>query len=177
MKFKVIDSKVIHRGEIFSVRVDQVETESGNRTTREVADTQGASVIFALTEENKILVAEQFRYPHQKRMLELPAGKIDKGESPVQCALRELEEETGFKAGEIINLGELATSPGFTSEIIHLFLARKLEKGEENKGEWEKDLQIFYFSLKEFEDKIYSGEIVDAKTICAFFLAKNKLKE
>ncbi len=173
MNYKIDKSEIIYRGKVFDLQVDEITYNSGNKGIREIAIHAGGAVVLPLKDDGKIIMVRQFRYPFNKFMLELPAGKLDKGEDPFNCAYRELEEETGYKSDNIIKLGAICTTPGFCSEILHLYLARDLVTGKHNREEGEAGMEVFEFSIEELETKIRNGEITDAKTICAFHLAKN----
>jgi ADP-ribose pyrophosphatase len=166
MNYKIKRSDKIFSGKVFDIQVDEIEYDSGNGGVREIVFHPGGAVALPVTAEGKIILVKQFRYPLQVTVLELPAGKLDEGEDPEICAVRELEEETGFKAGRVSKLGAIYTSPGFCSEILHIYLAEDLTKGSHNREEGEVDMEVLKFSIDEIEDKIRSGEIVDSKTIC-----------
>lgn len=166
MNYKITKSDKIFSGKVFDIKVDKIEYDSGNSGVREVVIHPGGAVTLAVKDNGKIIIVEQFRYPLQQKVLELPAGKLDEGEDPQICAVRELEEETGFKPGKVTKLGAIYTSPGFCSEILHIYLAEDLQQGSLNREEGEVDMVIHEFTLEEIEQKIASGEIVDAKTIC-----------
>jgi ADP-ribose pyrophosphatase len=172
MNFKLLKSDTIFQGKVFDLQVDEIEYDSGNKGIREVAIHSGGSVIIALTEDYKIVMVNQFRYPLQRFLYELPAGKLDEGEDPQVCALRELQEETGYKANSITKLGAIVTTPGFCTETLHIYLAQDLTNGNHNREEGEFGMQIIELTLKEIEDKIKNGEIYDAKTISGIMLAK-----
>jgi ADP-ribose pyrophosphatase len=172
MNFKLIKSDTIFKGKVFDLQVDEIEYESGNKGIREVAIHQGGSVIVALTDDYKIVMVNQFRYPLQRYLYELPAGKLEQGEDPQVCALRELKEETGYNANSIIKLGSIVTTPGFCTEMLHIFLAQELTNGDHSREEGEFGMQIIELTLKEIEDKIKNGDIYDAKTISGIMLAK-----
>lgn len=176
MNFKLKKSEILFKGKVFDLQVDQIEYNSGNKGIREIAVHPGGAVIVPLKENGKIIMVTQFRYPLQKVMLELPAGKLDFGEDPLECAVRELQEETGNKTKNIIKLGAIATTPGFCSEILHIYLAKDLIPGNHNREEGEFGMEVFEFSLNEIENKITNGEIIDAKSICGIHLAVNYLK-
>jgi ADP-ribose pyrophosphatase len=108
-------------------------------------------------------------------MTELPAGKLDKGEDPLKCASRELTEETGYSSGNIKELGKIFSSPGFCNEVLHIYSATDLIPGEHAREEGEEGMEIIELSLSEAEEKIRTGEIVDAKTISGLYMYKNKL--
>ncbi|MDP1994592.1 MAG: NUDIX hydrolase [Ignavibacteria bacterium] len=175
MNFTITKSEIIFRGKVFDLQVDEIEYNSGNKGVRETAIHHGGAVIVALTNEYKIVFVNQFRYPHQKYLLELPAGKLNEREDPQTCAVRELEEETGYRAKKISKLGAIATTPGFCTEILHIYLAEELTPGEHNREEGESGMEIHEFTLNEIDDKIKNGEIYDAKTISGIMLAKYRL--
>lgn len=175
MNYRIVKSEVIFRGKVFNTKVDQIEYNSGNKAVREVAEHPGGAVVVPLTDNGKIVMVTQHRYPVNKVLLELPAGKLGKGEDPHLCAVRELEEETGYKSENVKELGIIYTTPGYSTEKLWIFLAKGLKPGEHNREEGEFGMEVFEFPLKEVEDKIYSGEIVDGKSICGIFLAKKYL--
>ena len=111
-----------------------------------------------------VILVRQFRYPVQQDLLELPAGKIDPGETPESTARRELAEEVGFRAGVLEKLGEFYTTPGFCTEKLHLFMATDLSPTDE-KGDDDEEIVVERFSLIELESFLYSGRLADAKTI------------
>ena len=104
-------------------------------------------------------------------MLEFPAGKLDTGEDPEVCALRELREETGYKAGNLQKLGAISTTPGFCTEVLHLYMATGLTPGEYNREEGEYGMEVKEYLFKEVEEKILKGEIIDSKSICGLYMA------
>jgi len=169
---ELIDRKKIYSGKVFKVIVDELKyTSSGNQTFREVVVHPGGVVIAAETGNGKFIIVEQERYPIGKAMLEFPAGKLEPGENPLDCAVRELEEETGQQADEIHKLGSIYTSPGFCDEELFLFYARKLKMGTINREEGEQGMLVNFLTAGEIENKILSGEINDAKTISCFYRA------
>ncbi|MGA7722268.1 MAG: NUDIX hydrolase [Ignavibacteriaceae bacterium] len=176
MNFKLKKSETLFSGKVFDLKVDQIEYDSGNIGVREIAVHPGGAAVVAVKDDGKIILVRQFRHPINQSILELPAGKLDKGEDPLVCALRELEEETGYKTENIEKLGIITTSPGFCTEILHLFLAKDLIAGNHNREEGELGMEILEFSIDEIDRKIEIGEIIDAKTICGIYLAKNTLK-
>ncbi len=175
MNYKIVKSEVIFRGKVFNTKVDQIEYNSGNKAVREVAKHPGGAVVLPLTSDGKIVMVTQHRFPMNKVLLELPAGKLNKDENPFVCAVRELEEETGYKSDNVKELGSIYTTPGYSSEKLWIYLAKDLKPGSHNREEGEAGMEVFEFSLNEVEEKIYSGEIVDGKTICGIFLARNSI--
>ena len=175
MNYKLLKSEIRYKGKVFDHQVDEIEYESGNRGIREIAIHPGGAVVVPVKDDGKIILVKQFRYPLQKKLIELPAGKLDKDEDPLVCATRELEEETGYKAKEIKKLGEIYTAPGYCTEVLHIYSAFGLVPGNHNREEGEFEMEVFEFPINEVEEKIFKGEIVDGKTICGIFLAKKYL--
>ena len=156
--------EVVYRGSIVDLLVDTVRLPSGSSVVREVVKHPGGVVIIPVQRDGTLLLIRQFRYPLQKFILEFPAGKLDSGQTPLDTARRELEEETGFASDIISYQFSFHTSPGFCDEIIHLFLAsgltyvsQRLEEGE--------CIAVESYSLEQCLRMIASGEIADAKTI------------
>ena len=142
----------------------QVELPNGKLSNRDIIKHPGACAIIPFISENEIILVEQFRKPLERTLLEIPAGKLNKNESPITCAHRELEEETGYKAKDMIYLGKIATAPGFCDEIIHLFKASNLYDGTKSCDE-DEFTDIKKFTLDEMKLMIKKGEIIDTKTI------------
>lgn len=172
MNFKLTKSDFVFKGKVFDVKVDEIEYDSGNKGIREVAVHPGGAVVVAVKNDGKIILVNQFRYPLQKKIFELPAGKLDYNEDPYNCAVRELEEETGYKAKIVEKLGQIYTTPGFCTEILHIYIAKELIQGDHNREEGEQGMEIFELSNQEIEEKIMKGEITDSKTICGIYLAQ-----
>jgi len=165
LNFKIKNSRIAFRGKVFDVKVDEIEFDSGNKGVREVALHNGGAVVVAVTDENKIVMVNQFRWPFSKFLLELPAGKLEPGEDPQICASRELTEETGFNAGKIVKFGSIFTTPGFCNEELHIYLAQNLTAGEHNREEGEYGMETHEYTLDEIDEMIVSGEIKDSKTL------------
>lgn len=132
-----------------------------------MVDHPGAAAVLVI-QDDKVLLVEQYRPAAERNILELPAGTIDGTEEPLECARRELKEETGYSAKTWEPLGHLYPTPGYTNEVLYLYLARNLTKGEQQLGESE-DIQVHWIPLSSVEEMIDNGEINDAKTIIAFF--------
>jgi len=176
MNFRINQSKILFTGKVFNLKVDEIEyNKTHNLAVREVVIHKGGAVILAVTNENKIIMVNQFRYPFQKYLLELPAGKLDPDENPQQCAARELTEETGFIVGKIQKLGSIYTSPGYSSEELQIFLATGLSFDKPNREEGEEGMEVFQLTLNEIDNKIKKGEIIDAKTISGLYFYKTLL--
>jgi ADP-ribose pyrophosphatase len=127
--------------------------------------------ILPLIGKDKIVLIRQFRFPINKEIWEIPAGKLDRGEKPEIGAKRELKEETGYEARELKKIGEFYLSPGYSTEYMYLFLARRLKKGEQNLDKGEKIKEVKIFSKKEVLEMIKTRKIVDAKTVLILFFS------
>lgn len=160
---KTIDSTRIYEGKVVRLRRDTVELENGKQTFREVIDHPGGVSILAMDEEGKIFFVRQFRYPFGRMLLELPAGKLEPGEDPEDSGRRELREETGCSAGRFVPMGKLIPTCAYDTEVIHLFFASELTRGEQDLDENE-FLSVERYTLDEALQMVLDGEIVDAKT-------------
>ena len=166
MNYKVVKSEILFKGKVFDLKVDEIEYNgSGNKGIREVAVHPGGAVVIPVKEDGKIVFVKQFRYPLQRTLIELPAGKLDEGEDPFECATRELTEETGYTAAEVVKLGKIYTTPGFCTELLHIYLAKDLISGEVNREEGEYGMEVLELTQEEITRKIANGEIVDGKTL------------
>lgn len=176
MNYRIVKSDILYEGKVFTTKVDEIEYNSGNKAVREVAEHPGGAVVVPVTNDGKIIMVTQHRFPVDKVLLELPAGKLSKGEDPKLCAIRELEEETGYKSENVKELGSIYTTPGYSSEQLWIYLAKDLKPGNHNREEGEYGMEVFELTLDEVEQKIFSGEIVDGKSICGVYLAKRFIK-
>ena len=171
---KTPDSKRIYEGRIINLRVDKVTVVSGT-STREIVEHNGGSVIAAVTDDNKIIMVKQFRKPMESPILEVPAGKLDGDEDPADAALRELSEETGYTAGKLEKLTEFYPSVGYTTEVLHIYLATDLKPGACHPDENEV-LEVMEMDLEEVYRMVMDGKIHDGKTIAAVMMARDKLR-
>jgi ADP-ribose pyrophosphatase len=167
MHYKVNKSEAIYFGRVIDLKVDELEYDNGTIGIREVAIHPGGAVVIPMKDDGKVILVKQFRYPLQKAILEFPAGKLDKNEDPLFCAVRELEEETGYRSENVVKLGKIYSTPGFCTEILHIYLAKDLLSGSHNRDEGEYGMEVLEYSVKELEKMIMSGELMDAKSICA----------
>ena len=131
---KTLSTQQIFNGKVISLQVDEVELPNGKKAKRELIKHPGAVAIIAITDENKLVLVEQYRKALQRTIVEIPAGKLEKGEEPLECAKRELEEETGYECKSIELVTSFYTSPGFADEIVHVYLATGLTKKENAAG-------------------------------------------
>ena len=172
---KTIEQSTVYEGIIVNVRRDKAELVNGSIVGREVVEHPGGVTIIPVDTDETVWCVRQFRYPFGREMLEVPAGKLERGEDPRDCAVRELSEETGFSADELIYLGPCCTSPGFSTEVLHIYLARGLHSGKMHLDP-DEFLNVEKYKLSELEAKVMSGEIDDAKTIIAVLKARKYLE-
>lgn len=176
MKEKTLKSKLIYRGKILNLRVDKILLPNGMEAKREIIEHSGSVAILPLIGKDKFLLVQQYRKPIDKILLEIPAGRIERGEKFKECAQRELEEETGYKSSNFKKLATVYLAPGYSSEIIHIFLARNLNKSKSNPDN-DEFIKTVILNKKEALNKIISGDINDSKTIVGILLyIQNKLK-
>ncbi|MBD7907030.1 NUDIX domain-containing protein [Sporosarcina gallistercoris] len=174
---RTVASETLFNGKIIELRVDEVELPDGKRAKRELIKHPGAVAIIAITDEGNIVLVEQFRKALERTIIEIPAGKIEPGEDPEKTAIRELEEETGYRANELTYVQSFATSPGFADEIIHLYLAKSLEKVENPiAGDDDEFINLQECTVEEAEEMMKDGRIYDAKTAFAVLYTKELLK-
>jgi ADP-ribose pyrophosphatase len=178
MKFfeKQVETETVYKGVIVNIRRDIAELQNGNRAEREVVEHPGGVGIVAVTNDNKVLLVRQYRYPMEEEMLEIPAGKLDNGEDPFKCAVRELSEETGCTAGKYVDLGVIYPSPGFCRESLYLYLALDLKAGEMHLDENEL-LSVEQVDIDTLIDMIMANELPDAKTVIGIMKAREYLSK
>jgi ADP-ribose pyrophosphatase len=175
-----IDSKQIFKGKIVGLYYDNIKLPDGKTATREKVTHPGAVGIVPVTNDNKIILVRQYRYPVEDVTIEIPAGKLDKGESPSKCAQRELEEEVGAVNGKLIHLSTFYTTPGFCNEVLHLYLAIEFRRIGNNLDE-DEFLEVIEPEADEAMQWVKNGKIKDSKTIIGILMAKDyingKLRE
>ena len=165
-----------YKGIIVRVRLDDAELCNGKVVKREVVEHPGGVTILPVDEEGNCTMVRQFRYPFGRMMLEAPAGKLEYGEDHRECAVRELSEETGFTADELVYLGGCCTSPGFSTEVLHIYLALGLHAGESHPDQ-DEFLNVEKIPLHTLSRMVMDGEIDDAKTIVAVLKAEKYLSK
>lgn len=158
-----LESQTLFEGKILTLKKDKVRLENGRDTAREVVVHHGGVCIAALDEQDRILLVSQFRYPYQEEIIELPAGKIEQGEDPRECGIRELWEECGCTAGHFEKLGELYPTPAYCTEVIHIYEASDLRQSGQHLDEGE-FLTLLRVPFDKAVQMVLSGEIQDAKT-------------
>lgn len=173
---KKISDEILYHGRIFDVHRLRVILPDGKESDRDIITHSGGAAVVALTDDNQLVMVRQYRIAVGKELTEIPAGKLETGEDPLLCAQRELEEESGYRAEKWFHLNSSYPSPGYTSEKLHLYLARELSKTKAHPDEGE-FLEAVLTPIDEVIDLIRSGDITDAKTIIAVLLAAEVLKE
>ena len=162
---KVLSSEAIYNGKVVNLRVDTIEMPSGNVTKREILEHGGAVCIIPILPDEKIGMIRQWRSAVQEYLWELPAGGLEKGENPRECAGRELIEEIGYEAGKLTQIFQCYLAPGYSSEMMFGFLGEDLkEVGAQ--PEADESIELVPMSLEELLPLIDSGEIRDSKTVC-----------
>lgn len=168
---KTVSKNHIYTGKIIELEHLTVTLPDGSQSTRDIVRHPGASVIIPIDENGDIYMVKQYRKPIEKVSLELPAGKLDKGEEPIECAKRELKEETGLTAKNIKLLFSIHSTPGFSDEVLHLYLATGLEIGEACADE-DEFITSKKYKLEQLIEMIYNHEITDAKSIIGIMSAE-----
>ena len=166
---KTLKSEILYKGKKVLLQRDEVELESGRKTHREFIIHPGSAAIIPILPNKRIILIKQYRYAVKNTLHEIPAGTMEPGETPVQCAHRELKEETGYTAGRLEKLVQFYPSPGISNELMHLFLAKNLKKADE-KPSSDETLEVIEVSMDDCLEMIKTGNIIDAKTICGILL-------
>ena len=170
---KTVSTELKYKGNIIDVEKIIVELPNGKLASRDVVRNAGASVVVPVISDEIILV-QQFRKPPEKVFIELPAGKLEYGEDPAVCAARELKEETGYSAGRLVKIMELYPAPAFSDEVLHIYLATDLIKGEASPDEGE-FITAKAYKFSEALYLIYVGFINDSKTVAGILFASRLL--
>lgn len=169
-----LSSKTVYQGGLLHVKEDQVQLPNGHTARREYILHPGAVVVIPLLANGDIVLERQFRYPLQRDLYELPAGKLDEGESPLACGQRELLEETGYRAEKWQYLATIHPCIGYSNESMSLYLAQDLTEGEHQR-DGDEFLEIFTLPLREALEWVRTGRITDVKTVIGLFWAEKIL--
>jgi len=170
-----ISSRRVYTGKVISLDVDQVRFPDGTTGELEMIRHSGASAVVPVLDagipDPDIILIRQYRYAANAYLYEIPAGRLDPGESPEECAKRELHEETGYSVGQVRRLTTIYTTPGFTDEMIHIFVAEGLTGGVANR-EPDEFMELRAVPLSRAKAMVHSGEISDAKTAIGLLLVE-----
>lgn len=172
---KTISSEMIYQGAILNLRKDKVEVVNGGTSYREIVEHNGGVAAFAIKDDGKAVMIKQFRKPIDRVIMEVPAGKIEKGEDPYSTAVRELKEETGYTAGKVEYLSKFYPSVGYSAECIYIYLCTELSAGEVEFDDNEA-IDVFEIDFESLYKMAVNGEIEDGKTVVAVMQAWAKLK-
>ncbi|MGA9117374.1 MAG: NUDIX hydrolase [Bacteroidota bacterium] len=172
------EREIRYRGRVFDLVLEHIRHPSGEVTVREIASHPGGAVAVPLLADGRVLLVRQFRYPVGEEILELPAGRLHPGEDPRLAAARELEEETGWKAARWEKLAAIFTTPGFCSEVLHLFLATELAPlpGGPRREEGEQGMSVHMLPFREALRMAETGLIRDGKTLAGLLLAERRMQ-
>jgi ADP-ribose pyrophosphatase len=171
-----IKSKQIFKGKILTLHFDEVRLPNKRVATREKVMHPGAVAVVPVNDKGEVLLVKQYRYPVEKVLIEIPAGKLDSNEPPVECAIRELHEEAGVIDGRVIHLTTIYTSPGFSNEKMEIYLALDFRETDNN-PDHDEFLHLFRASLNKCIEMIEDGTITDAKSIIGIMLARDYLQK
>ena len=171
---KTLIREVVYSGHILTLVKEEVMTVSGKTATRELIEHNGGVGLVAVTDDNRIIMVKQFRKALERDMLEIPAGKREKDEDPLEAAVRELEEETGYKAANIEFMTKYYPSVGYIRECLYLYLCTGLTKGEAHPDD-DEAIDTYLYTMEELEDMILKGELDDGKSMAALYAAKLRL--
>ncbi|MBN1332921.1 MAG: NUDIX hydrolase [Synergistales bacterium] len=163
---KPVSRNILYRGRILNLRVDKVEFPNSKRTSREVIEHEAAVGIIPITQDDHVILVKQYRYAVSEALLEIPAGIVEKGEDPVKTASRELREETGYDAEKLTEIGRFYTSPGFSNELLILYLAESLfpSKLQEDEDEF---IEVLHYPFSELDQNFLKEKVRDGKTFAA----------
>lgn len=176
MEEKTVESRRMYEGRLVNLRQDRVMLSSGRETTREVVEHANSVAIVAVEQQGRVILVRQFRRPVGEVLLEIPAGVVEAGEAPLTSAHRELQEETGYVAGKMERIGGFYSSPGYSTEFLHLFLATELREGEP-RPDGDEIIEVVSVPLERIPGLILSGELCDAKSIAGLFTVAFGRKE
>lgn len=166
-----ISRATIYEGRVVRLYVDDVRMPDGKTARREIVRHPGAVAIVPFDKDGNIVLVRQYRYAAGRALLEIPAGTLDAAELPDVCAIRELQEETGYRPGKLERIGGIFVAPGYTTEYIHLYIATDLTESRLDMDDDER-IEVIRLPMSEVVARIRSGEIADGKTISAVLLAK-----
>lgn len=170
-----IDKQTAFNGKIFSVATGAVRLDDGSTARRDIVEHHGGAALVPILGD-EIILTRQFRISIERELLELPAGRLEVGETPEECARREIEEELGYRPGKMVLAHSYYSSVGFTNERMYIYLALDLQEVEKNL-EWDERIQMVRLPLAEIKTKLRNGEIEDSKTIIGLYAALGYLRQ
>jgi 8-oxo-dGTP pyrophosphatase MutT (NUDIX family) len=176
MPFELIKSETLLQGRAFKVKRDYLKTPNGEETKLEIIEHGGSVVLVPIDEEGNLLLVRQYRHAAQQDLLELPAGTRDEEEPYEECAAREIREETGMEAGRLQKVGDFYLAPGYSTEFMAVFLATDLKENP-LEADFDEFLQVEKIPVKKAAEMFQSGEVLDAKSLAAWLLAKPHLEQ
>lgn len=176
MPFELLKSEILMKGRAFTIRRDHLKTPDERETKLEIIEHSGSVVIIPIDENGNVLLVRQYRHATGGDLLELPAGTLEENENPEVCAAREIREETGMAAREFTKLGEFYLAPGYSTELMVVFLARGLSH-DPLEADADEFLSVESVPIVEAIQMAERGEIPDAKSLAALFLAKPSLQK
>lgn len=174
-KEKVLDTEDIYEGKVFDVKKHTVELLNGDTVTREQILHNGGVAVIAIDDDGMVFMVRQYRFGAGVETLEIPAGKLEKGENPYEAGMRELREETGYKTDKLTSLGDFLPTPAYCSEKIYLYMANKLEYCGQDLDD-DEFLSVEKYPLDVLHEMVLKNEINDSKTVIAILKAKAMLK-
>ena len=175
MPRQLLESEKIFKGAVFDVERDRLREENGIEIIREVVRHPGGAGALPLFADGRVALVKQYRHPARRELLEIPAGRIEAGETPEMCAAREVEQEIGFRAGRVEKLAEFYSTPGFCEEKLHVYLATDLAPSSQALDHDEL-IEVFYLPFAEAMKMVERGGIEDSKTIIALLLAVKRVQ-
>jgi ADP-ribose pyrophosphatase len=176
MDFKILSSEHLFKGKVFDLWREKVKYPDGRVSGIEFIKHGGAVTILPVDDQGNIWFVRQYRHPTGGNLLEFPAGTLEEGEDPKECAAREIREEIGMAAGELIKLGEFYLAPGYSNENMYIYLGRDLQVDplEQDTGEL---IWVEKYPLSEVMTMVRNGEIKDAKTLAVLMIAGEQLRQ
>ena len=174
MDFTLISSEDMYHGRAFNVRRDQVRAPDGKVLSLDIVAHVGAVTVLPIDEQGQVWFVHQYRHAAGKVLLELPAGTLEAGEDPLECARREIREEIGQAAGKVEKLGEFFLAPGYSTETMHIFLATQLTANP-LPGDADEFISVSTYPLAQVLEMVRRGELQDAKSLAALLLAATRL--
>ena len=175
MPFELLHSETLLKGRAFSIRRDTLKTPDGHETKLDIIEHGGSVIIVPVDKNGNLLFVRQYRHAAGMDLLELPAGTLEEGEDPAECAAREIREETGFAADKIEKIGDFYLAPGYSTEFMHVYLAREL-RYDPLEADADEFLSVETIPFAEAIQMAERGEMPDAKSLAALLLAKSHLK-